>query len=168
MGAKKRPFYRVVIADARSPRDGRFIETIGHYDPLTEPSTIVINQERALHWISVGAQPTVAVTKLMLRAGIIEDRRTRRPADTTVDSPSPAVATNAAPSEPATEPGVEASAAAQEVAQEPPVVEQAPQDVESVALEPTAAAQMDAQGPVAEDVTPETGADQPRAESPQA
>ena len=164
MGAKKRPFYRVVIADARSPRDGRFIETIGHYDPLTEPSTIVINQERALHWISVGAQPTVAVTKLMLRAGIIEDRRTRRPAETTVDSPSPAVAIDAAPAEP----GVEASAAAQEVAQEPLVVEQAPQDVESVTLEPTAAAQMDAQGPVAEDVTPETGADQPPAESPRA
>lgn len=70
MGAKKRPFYRVVVADARSPRDGRFIETIGHYNPLTEPATIVLNEEKVRTWISHGAQPTLAVTKLMKRAGI--------------------------------------------------------------------------------------------------
>jgi len=70
MGAKKQPFYRIVVADARSPRDGRFIETIGHYNPLTEPATIVINEEKILKWISQGAQPTLIVSKLMRRAGI--------------------------------------------------------------------------------------------------
>ncbi|MDQ3856115.1 MAG: 30S ribosomal protein S16 [Chloroflexota bacterium] len=70
MGAKKRPFYRIVVADSRSPRDGRFIETIGHYNPLTEPATIVIDAEKASKWISNGAQPTKVVTKLMQRAGI--------------------------------------------------------------------------------------------------
>jgi small subunit ribosomal protein S16 len=68
MGAKKRPSYRIVVADARSPRDGRFIETIGHYDPLTEPATIVIDLEKAQKWISQGAQPTKIVTKLIHRA----------------------------------------------------------------------------------------------------
>jgi small subunit ribosomal protein S16 len=70
MGAKKQPFYRIVVADSRSPRDGRFIETIGHYNPLTEPSTVVLKEDKVLHWLSVGAQPTTPVYKLLLRAGI--------------------------------------------------------------------------------------------------
>ena len=57
LGAKKRPFYRVVVADQRSPRDGRFIENIGRYQPLDDPSVIEIDEERALHWLRVGAQP---------------------------------------------------------------------------------------------------------------
>jgi small subunit ribosomal protein S16 len=71
MGAKKRPSYRIVVADSRSPRDGRFIEVIGHYDPLTEPSTVKINAERASYWLSVGAQPTDTVRSLLKREGII-------------------------------------------------------------------------------------------------
>ena len=65
MGSKGRPFYRVVVADQRSPRDGRFIETIGHYNPQTNPSTIVIDEERFQHWVSRGAQPTNTVKQLV-------------------------------------------------------------------------------------------------------
>jgi small subunit ribosomal protein S16 len=70
MGAKKRPFYRVVVADSRSPRDGRFIENIGRYHPLSDPSVIEIDEERALHWLGVGAQPTDSVRNLLDKAGI--------------------------------------------------------------------------------------------------
>ena len=71
MGMKGAPSYRVVVADARSPRDGRIIENIGWYNPLTDPSTIKIDAERAQHWLQQGAQPTESVRSLMQRAGII-------------------------------------------------------------------------------------------------
>ena len=64
-GAKKRPFYRVVAADARSPRDGRFIEKLGTYDPLTEKPTVVVDQARVDYWLSVGAQPSETVARLL-------------------------------------------------------------------------------------------------------
>jgi small subunit ribosomal protein S16 len=70
MGAKKRPSYRIVAADSRSPRDGDFIEVVGFYDPLTEPSTIRVDIERARHWLSVGAQPTDTVRSILNRAGV--------------------------------------------------------------------------------------------------
>lgn len=70
MGAKKRPSYRIVVAEHSSPRDGRFIEIVGHYDPLTEPATVKINEERARYWLSVGAQPTETVAGLLKRAGV--------------------------------------------------------------------------------------------------
>ena len=70
MGQKKAPFYRIVVSDSRSPRDGRFIEEIGTYDPKTEPSTIKINEERAKKWLATGAQPTETVEKLLKIAGI--------------------------------------------------------------------------------------------------
>lgn len=70
MGAKKRPFYRVVVADSRFPRDGRFIETVGHYNPLTEPATIVLNEERINYWRANGAQPSNIVEKLIKRSEI--------------------------------------------------------------------------------------------------
>ena len=69
-GQKKAPFYRIVVSDSRSPRDGRFIEEIGTYDPKTEPSTIKINEELAKKWLSTGAQPTETVEKLLKIAGI--------------------------------------------------------------------------------------------------
>lgn len=72
MGMKGAPSYRVVVADARSPRDGRIIENIGWYNPRTEPSTINIDVDRAKHWLSVGAQPTESVVSLLIRSGIIE------------------------------------------------------------------------------------------------
>ena len=72
-GKKKQPFYRVVVADVRSPRDGRFIEDIGYYQPLHEPSTISIDRERALHWLRNGVQPSDAVVNLLRIQGIWEE-----------------------------------------------------------------------------------------------
>ncbi|GHU65371.1 30S ribosomal protein S16 [Clostridia bacterium] len=72
MGAKKKPFYRIIVADSRSPRDGRFIEELGTYDPLQEPSVIKVNAEKAQKWISNGAQPTETVKKLLKTAGVLE------------------------------------------------------------------------------------------------
>ena len=71
-GAKKKPSYRLVAADARAPRDGAFVDIIGHYNPLTDPETIVINEEKALHWLSKGAQPTDTAARLLTKAGIME------------------------------------------------------------------------------------------------
>ncbi len=70
-GKKKAPSYRVVVADARSPRDGRIIENIGWYNPLVEPSAIKIDEEKALAWLKNGAQPTESVTQLLNRVGIM-------------------------------------------------------------------------------------------------
>ena len=67
VGKKKRPAYRIVVADSRAPRDGANIEIVGHYDPLTDPPTIVINEERTTHWLEHGAQPSEAVAKLLAR-----------------------------------------------------------------------------------------------------
>jgi len=71
MGAKKAPFYRVVVADSRYPRDGRFIEEIGYYNPMKEPAEIVIDNEKAKKWISNGAQPTDTVRSLLKKIGAI-------------------------------------------------------------------------------------------------
>ena len=71
MGAKKAPFYRIVVADARSPRDGRCIEEIGTYNPLTEPATISVDVEKAQNWIKNGAQPTDTVRGLLKNAGVL-------------------------------------------------------------------------------------------------
>ncbi|MCL1855030.1 MAG: 30S ribosomal protein S16 [Clostridia bacterium] len=72
MGMKKKPFYRVVVTDIRSPRDGRFIEEIGYYDPMTEPATIKIDAEAAKKWIAKGAQPTDTARMLIKKSGILE------------------------------------------------------------------------------------------------
>jgi small subunit ribosomal protein S16 len=69
-GRKKKPFYRVVAADSRAPRDGAFLEIIGHYNPLTEPATIVIDEEKALKWLRDGAQPTETAHSLLQKAGV--------------------------------------------------------------------------------------------------
>lgn len=72
MGAKKQPTYRFVVADARSPRDGRFIEILGHYNPRTEPKTVVVNEEKAKAWLAKGAQPSDTVRRLFAEKGIME------------------------------------------------------------------------------------------------
>lgn len=72
-GKRKQPFYRVVVADGRSPRDGRFIEDIGYYQPLREPSEIAIDRDRALYWLGEGVQPSDAVRQLLRVSGIWED-----------------------------------------------------------------------------------------------
>ena len=71
MGAKKTPFYRIVVADSRYPRDGRFIEEIGTYNPLTEPASINVNADRAQEWIKNGAQPTDTVRGILKKAGVL-------------------------------------------------------------------------------------------------
>ena len=71
MGAKKAPYYRIVVADARSPRDGRCIEEIGTYNPLTNPATITVDAEKAQTWIKNGAQPTDTVRSLLTKAGVL-------------------------------------------------------------------------------------------------
>jgi small subunit ribosomal protein S16 len=83
MGAKKQPTYRFVVADARSPRDGRFIEILGHYNPRTEPKTLEVNADKAKEWLSKGAQPTETVRRLFAEKGIME----RGPVPTTKRAP---------------------------------------------------------------------------------
>lgn len=72
MGAKKKPFYRLVVADSRSPRDGKYIEQIGYYNPLVEPVQIKIDEEKAVKWLNDGAQPTETVKSLFKKYGIYE------------------------------------------------------------------------------------------------
>ena len=71
MGAKKAPFYRIVVADSRYPRDGRFIEEVGYYDPTKEPSVIKIDEEKAKTWLANGAQPTDTVRELLKKASVL-------------------------------------------------------------------------------------------------
>jgi small subunit ribosomal protein S16 len=70
MGRKKRPSYRIVVAEARAPRDGAFIDNLGYYNPLTDPETVVIDEEKARRWLRHGAQPTEAVARFLTRLGI--------------------------------------------------------------------------------------------------
>jgi small subunit ribosomal protein S16 len=72
MGAKKQPTYRFVVADARSPRDGRFIEILGHYNPRTEPRTVVVDEAKARDWLAKGAQPSETVRRLFAEKGLME------------------------------------------------------------------------------------------------
>lgn len=71
MGAKKKPFYRIVVADSRSPRDGRFIDIIGNYDPTKEPAIVNVDEDKALDWMGKGAQPTDTVRSLLSQKGIM-------------------------------------------------------------------------------------------------
>ena len=74
-GAKKAPFYRVVVADSRSPRDGKFIEILGTYNPLTDPATITMNNEKATAWIANGTQPTESARSILVKSGALEKRK---------------------------------------------------------------------------------------------
>ena len=84
MGAKKNPFYRLVVADSRFPRDGRFIETLGHYDSTVKPAVIKVDEEKAISWMQKGAQPTDTVKALFSKVGIMkkwdELKRTKKEA----------------------------------------------------------------------------------------
>jgi small subunit ribosomal protein S16 len=79
MGNKHRPFYRIVVTNASSKRDGKFIENLGTYNSLTKPSTVVLNKERALHWLLQGAQPTETTAYLLKREGVLEEFFSQRP-----------------------------------------------------------------------------------------
>lgn len=78
MGAKKKPFYRIVVADSRSPRDGKFIEVIGNYDPLQNPAVVTLDEEKALQWLKNGAQPTDAVRTILSKQGVLEKLSTAK------------------------------------------------------------------------------------------
>jgi small subunit ribosomal protein S16 len=138
MGAKKRPFYRVVVADQRAPRDGRFIENIGKYHPLEDPSLIEIDEERALHWLRVGAQPSSQVRNLMVKIGIwdrfVEERpsaadlvRTRTEKPTTGKVSKKAAAKAAAEAEAPPAPAEVPAAPAEDVAEAEPAADAAPE-----------------------------------------
>ena len=72
MGSKKSPFYRIVVADSRSPRDGRFIETVGTYNPLTDPETVTLKEEKVMNWLNNGAQPSDTVRNILSRNGVMK------------------------------------------------------------------------------------------------
>jgi small subunit ribosomal protein S16 len=72
VGKKKQPSYRIVVADVRAPRDGAFVEHLGHYNPLTDPPTVVINEEKVRHWLSVGAKPSDTVSRILQKQGVLE------------------------------------------------------------------------------------------------
>ena len=137
-GAKKRPFYRIVVADSRSPRDGRFIERLGHYNPMVpkdHPDRIVLKEERIKHWMGVGAQPTDRVARFLGQAGIMEmpaipeQTKKNQPRPKTVERLKAAEEAAAAPKE---APGEEAPA--EEAATEKTPAEEAPAE-ESAAEE---------------------------------
>ena len=78
VGKKKQPAYRIVVVDSRAPRDGASLEIIGHYNPLTDPPTLVIKEQQAIYWLQKGAQPSEMVAKLLSRASLLEKARTQR------------------------------------------------------------------------------------------
>jgi len=112
MGAKKRPFYRLVVADSRSPRDGKFIEEIGYYDPLPNPATVRIDADKVHEWMRRGARPSDVARKLLEREGILQRSALSRRVVTTEATPAPAAAAAVAeqPAAAAVEPEVEAAA----------------------------------------------------------
>jgi small subunit ribosomal protein S16 len=112
-GARKKPSYRIVVAESTAPRDGKYVEIIGTYDPLTDPSTIVLDGDRAKHWLSVGAQPTERVVKLMAREGLIEAPTFGKP----VKAEAAAPATDEAPASATATAGADADEAAEEEAE---------------------------------------------------
>lgn len=143
LGAKKRPFYRVVVADQRSPREGRFIEAIGKYHPLDDPSVIHFEEDRVMHWLRVGAQPSAAVQKLLDKVGIWQRFVAERP-----DAGKPRGGAKARKRPPRV--GAKAAAAAEAAAiaaaeaDAPAVADEAPPAVEAAAEETQPDASSDA------------------------
>ena len=134
MGAKKKPFYRIVVSDKRSPRDGRFIETIGTYDPLTKPETVTLQHARAAHWLGVGAQPSEAVARLLKGASLLDDQGKPVPYEVPAEPVAQAVAE--APVA-AAEPVAQAVAEAPVAAAEPVAAEAVTEAVEETTAEAT-------------------------------
>jgi len=134
MGAKKKPFYRLVVADARSPRDGRFIEQLGIYDPLTSPATIRIDGVKVQAWLAKGAQPSDAARSLLQREGIIQGAAVRHPKAVNVGAvkkePKPAAKRVEAKAEAEPEPEAKAEAEPEAVAEaEPEAVAEAQPEI---------------------------------------
>lgn len=142
IGKKKQPSYRIIVADKRSPRDGAFLKIIGHYNPRTEPATLVIREEEAIHWLKQGALPSETAAKLLTRAGVMEAAGKapvryvgkevppgKRPKKGAPEAVAPAAAPAAVAAAPEVAPAAEADAAtaeaegAEETPQETPSVE---------------------------------------------
>ena len=161
VGSKKNPIWRVVVSDQRSPRDGRFIETIGHYNPQTEPSTIVIDGERLQHWLARGAQPTGTIKQLVKAQakGLTADPRTSAAvAAATPAAAAPEVTGSSALPEPeaAEAPEVEPAAEAEGPEAEVPEAEAEAPAPETADAEPPAA---EADAPAGETAAEETATD---------
>ena len=125
MGKKKQPTYRIVAADARSPRDGRFIEIVGTYDPRAEPSVITVDNERAVHWLRHGAQPTERVQKLLQVSGAWDEFGGKAPAPKAAPPKAEAPAAEA--------PAAEEAPAEEAPAEEAPAEEPAAEETEETA-----------------------------------
>lgn len=127
IGAKKQPTYRIIVADSRSKRDGRLVERLGYYDPLTDPSTIVINEERTKYWLGVGAQPTDALGPILKRAGIsdqyVRQRAARKSKAAMAEEAAAKAAAPKAPAPVAQAPAPAAPAVAQAPATETPAAQ---------------------------------------------
>jgi small subunit ribosomal protein S16 len=159
LGANKRPYYRVVVADQRAPRDGRFIENIGKYHPLEDPSLIEIDQERALHWLRTGAQPSAQVRNLMVKTGIWDVFVAERPsaagqvrvrpeqADAPKLSKKAAAKAKAAAEEKAAPAPVVEEPAAEVVERPEPEVVETPEPEVAETPEPEAAPEVEAEAP---------------------
>ena len=135
VGKKKQPTYRVVVADSRSPRDGRFIEILGQYAPRNEPSLVQVNTDRAVHWLREGAQPTEQVAKILEVSGVWEAYKAATGKDA-VAKPKPKAPKpkKAKPEPPAPEPPAATAAAAEEA----PAADEQPTAEEPTAEEPAA------------------------------
>ena len=164
VGKKKQPSYRLVVADSRAPRDGAFVKIIGHYDPRTQPATLVVKEEEAVEWLRRGAQPSETAAKLLTRIGVMEragrapvvwDRKAPvKPKRVKEEAPTEAPAAAVAPTEPAVAPEQPPEAetpAAEAVAPTEPAVapEQPPEAETAEGVE--AEAQKEAEAVAAED-----------------
>jgi small subunit ribosomal protein S16 len=179
IGAKKQPSYRLVVADSRAPRDGAFIAVIGHYNPLTNPETLVIDQDKASDWLKQGAQPTDTAARLLAKAGIIEepaDRKEKMKAGTP-DKPkaskkkakaAAATAAAAASEAPKAEaPAAEETSAEEPTAEEPKAEAPAAEEPEAEATAKAPAEETKAEAETTEEPKAEV-AEEPAASAPEA
>jgi small subunit ribosomal protein S16 len=157
VGSKKNPIWRVVVADQRSPRDGRFIETIGHYNPQTDPSTIRIDEERLQHWLARGAQPTGTVKQLVkAHAKGVPGGTSTAPLAPEVPAPVPATTqAEAAPAEEEAPAQAEAAPAEPEADAAPAEADAAPAEAEAAPAEAEDAAAADDAAAAADDTAGE-------------
>ncbi len=157
VGKKKQPAYRIVVADSRAPRAGTFLKIIGHYNPLTDPATLTVKEEEAIHWLQKGAQPSDTAAKLLTRIGVMEragkapvrfvgkevppaEKQPKKDADAPAAAPAPVTATPEASApvsevEAAPEPEVEAPPEPEVEAAPEPEVEPSADDAEATATE---------------------------------
>jgi len=161
MGSNKRPFYRVVVADQRSPRDGRFIEIIGKYHPLNDPSVIEIDEDRALHWLMVGAQPSNQVRNLMTKVGIWDRFVAERPNAAVAVTPKDDRPARSKPSKKAQAKAAEAAKVVAEPALEQTVAEPEREPEAAPAPDPGPEPQVEAEGTAEAEAPAEAEAQEP-------